>query len=92
MTDETLRKANFVNDQIKELQAKREHLLSSEKLCWGNTGDVRERIFRVAISERGSTRDTAVCISADSAKAALDREIEEIRKKIKVLQEEFSQL
>lgn len=92
MTEETLRRASCLNDQIRDLQAKRKDLLSAEKLCWGNTEDVRGRTFKVSISERGSTRDTAVCVSADAAKEALDKEIEEIRKKIKVLQEEFSQL
>ena len=63
MTEETLRKASELSDQIKNLQAKRKELISAEKFCWGNTEDVNGRIFKVSVSERGSTRDTVVFVS-----------------------------
>lgn len=92
MTEETLMKASGLNNQIKNLQAKRNELLSAQKLCWGNTEDIRGRVFKVSISERGSTRDTAVFVSADAAKEALDRELEEAGKKLTELRKEFSEL
>lgn len=92
MTEETLRKASCLNDQINDLQAKRKDLLSAEKICCGNTEDIKRRTFRISISEINSTREYSVRVSADVARAALDKEIEKTQNKIKVLQEEFSEL
>lgn len=77
---------------IRSRICRQKELISAEKFCWGNTEDVNGRIFKVSVSERGSTRDTVVFVSADAVKEALDRELEGIRKKPKALQEEFSEL
>ena len=92
MTEETLRKASDLNDQIRRLQARRKDLLSAQALCWGDEAEVNGRVFKMSIAEKGSTRDTAVWVSAHTAKTALDKEILEATNKINVLLKEFSQL
>ena len=92
MTEETLKKAECLDRQIRDLQSEKKDLISAHALCWGNTADVNGRIFKLTIRESNSTRDVAVVISSDTAKEALDREIEKKAKKIKALKEEFSML
>lgn len=92
MTEETLRKASDLDRQIRELQGERKELISAQAFCQGNMQDVSGRTFRISISKRGSGPDTAVHVSPDTAKEALEREIRGKSEKIRALQEEFSKL
>ena len=92
MTEQILKKANELTNEIKTLREKRDLLEEAQKLCWGNYSEVQSRIFRVCITSTNSRERKEVKISSNSAKQALDLEIKGIEEKLAELQKEFSEL
>lgn len=93
MTERTFKKAKELNDEIKRLCEEKDILEKAQKLCWGNTSDVQNRIFRVNIGSPNVPRAiTEVKVSCGSAKLALDLEIKRIEDTLAALRKEFSEL
>ena len=92
MTEKIFKKAKELTDEIKTLCEKKALLEEAQKLCWGNTSEVRSWIFYVYITSNNTRENKEVKISSNSAKQALDLEIKGIEEKLAELQKEFSEL
>ena len=92
MTEKIFERAKELTDEIKTLCEKKALLEEAQKLCWGNTSEVRSRIFRIHITANRTTERKEVKISSNSAKQALDLEIKGIDERLTELQKEFSEL
>lgn len=91
MTEQTLEKAMGIKHMLDRTCIKKKELEKAKKLCYGNTRDVGKRFFKIQISE-GSSYKEIVSISLETARMALDKEIENVDRIILDLRDELSEL
>lgn len=89
-TEETLGKAIKLKRKIEDARARENKLNQLANLCWGNTGDVNERVFRAEIHSDGRIHEAY--IRPASLKLALDKELEMEKETLHFLENELDQL
>ncbi len=90
MTEAVLERANELNKAIRKEREKLETLYETQKKCWGNTSEVRNRVFEVTAAENRGKYSAEV--SPESAQLALNAEIAQVTKKIEQMKAEFEKL
>ncbi len=90
MTKEAFKRAIELNEKMEVLQRERDALERVHRKCWGIDSGVVEKKFRVEVSVPGGK--IGAFISDDSAKAALEADIEMISIQLRELREEFREL
>jgi len=90
MTESTLNKAIFIKKEIEKAQKRKNELEEQDKLCWGNTGDVRGRQFMLTILDGGETYD--ILVNPESMRFAIRQELERVNQKLDNYMKDFSEL
>lgn len=90
MTRDTLKRAIEIDDRIKKWSSAKADLEEMRKKCWGISPEVLERVFSIRVFDKGKW--IVVNVSAKSAMAALDAEIEAVSKELEKLEKEFKEL
>lgn len=91
MTEQTLERANEIKHEIDNARKIYKELEEAQKLCWGNTGEVRARKFCIQVQE-GDTYKKTVRITPEAAKTALDEVMKEIKEEIDGLKSQLEEL
>lgn len=91
MTEKTLEQAIEIKRLIDKLRNRKEELVETKKLCFGNTNEVRARTFYAEISEKGCCIKSTV-VSSQAVKKALEYEILDVDEKLKKNMNALSEL
>lgn len=74
MTENTLKQAIEIKNNLDSLRKRKKELEEAMSLCYGNTGDIR---VRVEIMEKGYNR-CSIMVQAQTAKIAIENELQHV--------------
>lgn len=77
MTENTLKQAIEIKNNLDSLRKRKKELEEAMSLCYGNTGDIRVRTMYVEIMEKGCNR-CSIMVQAQTAKIAIENELQHV--------------
>lgn len=93
MTESVLKKANELNQKINKARGIIKELEETRKKCWGNSSEVRNRVFYIKIIDKNDcSKQITTEISGDAARRALDIDIQTLLRDREALEKEFCEL